>query len=494
MKFNKSILSTVVTSSLLVTGCVTTVPPSAATVKIVPSAILNSGTSTYTESQYMCRIATENGVKPKPGHLDMFRMDHANVGYADLYGDGNIEVIAGFSDEMMDVSRKLSKEEVDEWYAGNKERSTKDTQYMFFSKDPNFVVPPETKFNLARNIIPSDLNGDGIDDLVFIQTGRDYDFNSAPNWHNDVMISGPNGYSVSKLPGVNAWWHGGSIGDIDGDGDLDIIATPSRQNSVAAYINDGTGNFKFQHVIGRYNHKYYNVTLWDIDKDGILDIIGSGNDKGPQTAIHWGVGNGKFEQKPFVINKGATLDELSQDSVFADINGDGVEEIISLVSIDSKGGVGAWHGYRVIATEMNGREIKRRIVIDDVPQKSEWFAYITACDLKNDGDMDLIIERWGEQSLSLRNRPTRNTDKIVYENNANSSITRIQLTHTDVYENISASQIEEIINEAIRLGVSYKGFIPTQVYYPTVDGKRKGKNVTDRPLRSVVKESPVYVN
>ena len=60
-----------------------------------------------------------------------------------------LEIIAGFSDEMF-VSTSCFKE-------GNRERSLD-------IKDNN-----KTPDKMARNILASDFNGDGIDDVVFIQ-------------------------------------------------------------------------------------------------------------------------------------------------------------------------------------------------------------------------------------------------------------------------------------------------------------------------------------
>jgi hypothetical protein len=45
---------------------------------------------------------------------------------------------------------------------------------MLFSPQSSTKKPNDFNFWMARNIIPSDLNGDNIDDVVFIQHGQDF--------------------------------------------------------------------------------------------------------------------------------------------------------------------------------------------------------------------------------------------------------------------------------------------------------------------------------
>jgi hypothetical protein len=488
---------TVAVTSIFLAACNSTKPTvkAVSSVKPTPSpAELNANTSTAIETKYMCDIATTNGLKPKPGQMDYFRLGSGGVGYVDLYGDGVIDVVTGFSDEMFLASRFNSPEEVAEWYEGNDKRATEATQYMFFSPDPNFVVP-NAKIDMARHLLPGDLNGDGVEDLVFISMKQDFDnIGSTANFaKNTVLLSGKDGYKLKELPGDKSLWHGGSIGDLDNDGDLDIVAVSWRTGAIS-YINDGAGNFRAKYIFGKPHSKskmYVNVTLWDIDKDGILDMIGSqdGHHHPATNSIHWGKGNGKFEALPTVLNRNFDEEgyELIADNVFADLNGDGVEEIISLASYDSLGKKYSYHGYRVFITEMDGRKVSKRTVIDEVAEANAWFPYFAACDLKNDGDIDLVIERNGEMHTP---RSARNTDKIVYENN-NGTFTKVMLAQTDIYENMTDAQRSEVITEAERLGVAWEGYVPVQVYYPTSDGKRKGKTVADRPLKHLVKGTPV---
>src|SRR5438477_9144688 len=73
-----------------------------------------------------------------------------------------------------------------------------------------------------------------------------------------------------------------TIGDIDGDGDLDIIfANGGGYSSATApqilriYINNGTGIFTDESVArtGGLSYRARGVELGDVDRDGDLDII-----------------------------------------------------------------------------------------------------------------------------------------------------------------------------------------------------------------------------
>ena len=116
---------------------------------------LNETTDRYVRSQHMCRVATQEGVKPEFSGMDNIRVDSVNFAYADLYGNGSLELISGASDEPFPSSDWM-------YSNGNRERSRASHQYMFFSPDADFVRPDGTRFLMARTIVVQDFNGDGV--------------------------------------------------------------------------------------------------------------------------------------------------------------------------------------------------------------------------------------------------------------------------------------------------------------------------------------------
>ena len=109
-----------------------------------------------------------------------------------------------------------------------------------------------------------------------------------------------------------------SSGDIDGDGDLDIIVANGRhwsqQNQI--FYNDGKGFFRRSRTLGSEQNTTYQVPLADIDNDGDLDII-VGNDR-IENQVFKNDGNGNFTFDHYFGMKesntrGLCIADLNQD-------------------------------------------------------------------------------------------------------------------------------------------------------------------------------------
>ncbi len=61
-----------------------------------------------------------------------------------------------------------------------------------------------------------------------------------------------------------------TLGDVDGDGDLDLVTGNSNAPN-RIYINNGAGNFTGGQALGANNT--FSVTLGDVDGDGDLDLL-----------------------------------------------------------------------------------------------------------------------------------------------------------------------------------------------------------------------------
>lgn len=112
-----------------------------------------------------------------------------------------------------------------------------------------------------RKAALADMNGDGRPDIVLVSTDGLhllYQQDSKGKFQKPDMF-GQKDEAVQAL----------AAGDIDQDGDMDLIAGADGSNIL--YINDGRGQFTRQIIPGE--NDTYGVALGDMNGDGLLDIV-----------------------------------------------------------------------------------------------------------------------------------------------------------------------------------------------------------------------------
>lgn len=126
--------------------------------------------------------------------------------------------------------------------------------------------------DLPRQQMVADYNGDGTPDVYLADTGN----GQHRGYRDSYYLSQPNGTWVESSnthlskPGFVTYDHGAATGDIDGDGDMDvIIGDPTDGGKLQCLVNDGTGYLK-QRVCGRVHA--FTMELVDWDGDGDLDL------------------------------------------------------------------------------------------------------------------------------------------------------------------------------------------------------------------------------
>ena len=147
------------------------------------------------------------------------------------------------------------------------------------------------------SVILEDLDKDGDLDIVSASYLDDKiawyenDGNIIPNFSTNVISTSANGAVLVVA------------GDLDSDGDIDIISACYDDNSIVWYENDGNIIPTFSaHVVSTNVNGAVSVDVGDIDNDGDIDIISAGF---KDNAIYWhqndGMPNPSFSFK--VVSK-----------------------------------------------------------------------------------------------------------------------------------------------------------------------------------------------
>lgn len=130
------------------------------------------------------------------------------------------------------------------------------------------VVPLETTSETSANVSLGDLNGDGHLDVVLAK-GRHW-----PLVNRVMLGDGRGGFAPAfDLGPASDKSYSGRLVDLDGDGDLDVVLSNDTPSPKRIYLNDGRGRFAPGTAYGDSLWPMRNATVADMNGDGRPDII-----------------------------------------------------------------------------------------------------------------------------------------------------------------------------------------------------------------------------
>lgn len=225
----------------------------------------------------------------------------------------------------------------------------------------------------SRESFFADFNGDGILDIFISDHG--YDTDPFPGFTNQLLLGTGTGFiDVSdRLPQDGDFSHNSAVGDIDGDGDLDIIVANAGTSAGGpgpyALINDGEANFTqttsvlpsdyVDGIVDGVNFQTFGVDLQDLNDDGLPDLVigASGFENSVESRIYWNEG-GSFSSDNFTslptLDTGVVGGAMEvTDIQFGDFDGDGNLDIIMTGALRD-GGTLFGRGIQYLSGDGNG--------------------------------------------------------------------------------------------------------------------------------------------
>lgn len=304
----------------------------------------------------------------------------------------------------------------------------------------------------ARDVFAADIDGDG--DLDVLSASG---FDNAIKWYEN--FDGRGSFDVLQIITTNAEnAYAVYAVDLDGDGDLDVLSASFDDDTIAWYENtDGRGSFGPLIPISKATKGAIDVAAGDLDNDGDADVVAASSFDG---TISWfeNEGDGTFGERMIITDEaelaiGIHLDDLDVDgdldvlsassgddkiAWYANVDGQGTFDLQRIISIQ------AYRAFSVYTADLDNDGDPDVLSASRDDDKIAWYENIEegrfgpqqvitqfamgarsvhAADIDGDGDQDILtasqddhLVAWYENFSIISNPLDAETDDLLPEN------------------------------------------------------------------------------
>ena len=285
-----------------------------------------------------------------------------------------------------------------------------------FSPAPSGMFPAIMTVH-PRQIVSGDFNRDGRPDFFIASHG--YDTAPFPGEQNHLYLSKADGTwsdETATLPQQLDFTHSAAVGDVNGDGALDIYVGNVFVDNIPPFIliNDGTGHFSrsttaLPNQSGQFfdfaKGNFASALFADLNRDGRDDLIvgsvtGSVNEP---SSVFWNTGSGFSQSRSTPLPDGQLpLNNRTVLSIASlDINNDGYLDLLTLSTTDNPYYVGTYIDAFLNQKGATFTNATAQVIGSAATRPTGgWSRFLDKMDVNGDGRLDVVMSQYSSSGAT----------------------------------------------------------------------------------------------